>query len=405
MSFLGLGLSDAAVHGAQCLGYIEPTPIQLKAFPIILSGKDMIGSAQTGTGKTGAFALPLVTLLKAHKGTRCLILEPTRELALQVESAFRDYAKFTDLTVAVIHGGVGFGKQQEAIRSGVDIIVATPGRLLDLHKRGTLSLAGIEYLVLDEVDRMLDMGFLPDVRRIVNLCPKQRQTLLFSATMPDEIERLAAWALKDPEKVAIGVSRTPSEKVRHVFYPVAMDQKYDLLEALLEKLHYESVIIFARTKDGADRVARRITGGRHKVAVIHSDRSQSERTEALDGFRTGRYEVLVATDIVARGIDIAGVSHVVNFDIPQHPEDYVHRIGRTGRADAEGDAITFITSEDLPYVQAIEKFIGRSVPREKMEGFPYKYSTIFNEAAAQSAVQTARKIGSTMSKRLGGRRR
>ena len=391
MSFQKFNLSDPLVHGAQRMGYVEPTPIQEQAIPKILEGKDLIASAQTGTGKTAAFSLPLLTLLGPEKGyPRALILEPTRELALQVEEALKDFSFFSSLRVAVLYGGVGYGVQKKKLEDGVDIIVATPGRLLDLLTQGETTLKNIEILVLDEVDRMLDMGFLPDVRRLVEQCPKKRQTLLFSATIPDEIERLSSWCMMDPEKIDIGERRSAAESVTHAFYPVAMAQKFELLQTLLERTDFQSVLIFSRTKDGADRIARQLLQEKHTVAVLHSNRSQQERIDALDGFKNGRYEVMVATDIAARGIDIAGVSHVINYDVPQHAEDYVHRIGRTGRAAAIGDAFTIMTVEDLPHVKAIETFIGAKVPRLKLENFSYLYTTLFNEEAAEKLLKNVR---------------
>lgn len=360
------------------MGYLEPTPIQLRAIPLILAGRDVIGSAQTGTGKTAAFALPILERLGRH-GTpaRALVLEPTRELAAQVETAFRDYARFTDLRVAVLYGGVGYGKQLADLKAGPDVVLATPGRLLDHLQRGTLHLGQVKFLVLDEADRMLDMGFLPDVRRIVERCPRGRQTMLFSATIPPEIETLIRWAMKQPETIEIGARRSPAETVQHVIYPVAEAQKTDLLLALLEQVHYDSVIVFCRTKHGADRIAHLLKRANHAVALLHSNRTQREREHALQGFRDGRYEVLVATDIAARGLDIADVSHVINYDVPQHPEDYVHRIGRTGRAEARGDAFTLMVAEDAKHVAAIERFIGRKISRLKLEGFPYRYTALF----------------------------
>ncbi|HUB67898.1 MAG TPA: DEAD/DEAH box helicase [Candidatus Methylacidiphilales bacterium] len=381
MSFQNLGLSDDVIHGVQSMGYLDPTPIQLRAFPIILGGKDLIGSSQTGTGKTAAFALPLLTLLRHHGTLRVLILEPTRELAAQVETAFRDYSRFSDLRTTVIYGGVGYGKQTSELKSGADILVATPGRLLDHLEQGNLKLDTIGHLVLDEADRMLDMGFMPDVRRIINQCPRERQTLLFSATMPPEIASLTEWALRQPEKIEIGARRSPAETVTHALYPVAASQKYDLLLELLKKTNFDSVLVFVRTKHAADRIAAQLKHARHSVAVLHSNRSQNERLEALDGFRNGKYEVMVATDIASRGIDVAGVSHVINYDVPQHPEDYVHRIGRTGRAQAVGDAFTLMTAEEGPDVAAIERFIGQSLPRVKLEDFPYVYSLALDDKA------------------------
>jgi ATP-dependent RNA helicase RhlE len=354
------------------MGYSEPTPIQLRAIPVVLSGRDLIGSAQTGTGKTAAFALPMLERLGRHDagGARALVLEPTRELAAQVETSFRDLGRFTDLQALVVHGGVGYGHQRASLQRGVDIIVATPGRLLDFLKEG-LRLDTVQVLVLDEVDRMLDMGFLPDVKRVIHHCPRERQTLFFSATVPPEIAEVAAFALRDPARVEVGVSRSVNQSVTHAFYPVAYAQKFDLLLALLERTDYDSVLIFSRTKHGADRIARRLRDARHSVAVLHANRSQNQRVEALAGFKSGKYEVMVATDIAARGIDVSGVSHVINYDIPANPEDYVHRIGRTGRAQAVGDAFTLITPEDTDEIRAIERFIGQPVPQLKLEGFDY----------------------------------
>ena len=368
------------LQGVKAMGYIEPTPIQLRAIPLILSGEDVIGSAQTGTGKTAAFALPILSQLGHHEPQpRVLVLEPTRELAAQVETAFRDFARFTDLRVAVVFGGVGYGLQRESLRTGIDVLVATPGRLLDLLNQGACRLDHVRFLVLDEADRMLDMGFLPDVRRIVQKCPRARHTSLFSATVPPEIETLIQWAMKHPKTVEIGARRTPAETVKHVIYPVSEAQKTDLLLELLKRVNYESVIVFCRTKYGADRVAHLLKRNNHAVAVLHSNRTQREREQALRGFRDGRFEVLVATDIAARGLDIADVSHVVNYDVPQHPEDYIHRIGRTGRMEARGDAFTLMVAEDGRHVQAIERFITQKIPRVKLENFEYRYTALFEE--------------------------
>ena len=379
MSFQNLGLSEEVIHGVQSMGYMDPTPIQLQAFPIVLARKDLIGASQTGTGKTAAFMLPLLSLLKEHGKLRILILEPTRELAAQVDIASRDYSRFSDIRTTVVYGGVGYGQQTADIKRGTDVLVATPGRLLDYLEQGVISLDTIEHLVLDEADRMLDMGFMPDVRRIIEKCPKKRQTLLFSATMPPEIAKLTEWALVNPEKIEIGGRRSPAETVTHALYPVAVSQKFDLLLEILERTHYHSVLIFARTKVNADRISARLESAGHTVAVMHSDRSQGERTEALEGFRTGKYEVMVATDIASRGIDISTISHVINYDVPQHPDDYVHRIGRTGRAQTEGDAFTLMTAEEGPDVSAIERFIGQEIPRKKLDNFKYVYSLALDD--------------------------
>ncbi len=403
MSFQDLGLSEPVLHGVQRMGYVDPSPIQLRAIPAVLSGRDLIASAQTGTGKTAAFALPILTKLGDPKNyPRCLVLEPTRELAMQVETAFRDYSRFLHGGVTVLYGGVGYGKQRDELVAGADVVVATPGRLLDFCQQGDLKLDRIEILVLDEVDRMLDMGFLPDVRKIIEKCPKERQTLLFSATVPEEIERLSTWCLRDPDKIEIGARRSPAETVTHAIYPVAADQKFDLLLALLAQTNFESVLIFSRTKEGADRIARKLKDEKHSVAVLHSNRTQGERIDALEGFKSGKYEVMVATDIAARGIDIAGVSHVINYDVPQHPEDYVHRIGRTGRAEAEGDAFTIMTAEELPHVKDIERFIGQKVPRTKLEGFAYKYSAVFDEDRVTAVLKGAKGVRTHKGMKFGG---
>jgi ATP-dependent RNA helicase RhlE len=381
MPFIKLGLSPAVLEGVRAAGYITPTPIQLRGIPLVLGGRDIIGSAQTGTGKTAAFALPILTRLDRHApGPRALILEPTRELAAQVETATRDFARFTDLKVSVVYGGVGYGRQMDDLREGVDVLAATPGRLLDHLERGTVRLDKVQFLVLDEADRMLDMGFLPDVRRIVEKCPRQRHTSLFSATIPPQIETLIQWAMNKPETIEIGARRTPAETVKHVIYPVSDSQKSDLLLELLKRVNYSSVLIFCRTKHGADRISGLLKRNNHAVAVLHSNRTQKEREQALEGFRSGKYEVLVATDIAARGLDIADVSHVINYDVPQHPEDYIHRIGRTGRAEAHGDAFTIMVAEDAGHVFAIERFISQKIPRVKLENFDYRYTAVFEEA-------------------------
>jgi ATP-dependent RNA helicase RhlE len=381
MSFQNLGLSEDVIHGVQSMGYMDPTPIQLQAFPLVLGKKDLVGASQTGTGKTAAFMLPLLTLIKEHsnKGPRILVLEPTRELAAQVDVASRDFSRFGNLRTTVVFGGVGYGGQELALKKGVDVLVATPGRLLDFMEKGTIKLDTIEHLVLDEADRMLDMGFMPDVRRIIEKCPKERQTLLFSATMPPEIAKLTEWALRNPERIEIDARQSTAETVTHALYPVATSQKFDLLLEILERTHYHSVLIFARTKVNADRISARLESAGHKVAVMHSDRSMGERTEALEGFRNGKYEVMVATDIASRGIDISTITHVINYDVPQHPDDYVHRIGRTGRAQAEGDAFTLMTAEEAPDVTAIERFIGKPIERKKLDNFKYVFSLALDD--------------------------
>ncbi len=380
-SFRQLGLDDNILRALDEKGYVAPTQIQADAIPVLLKGKDLIGGSQTGTGKTAAFALPILSRLGKHmKIPRVLILEPTRELAQQVIEQMELYGKYLPFKSVLLHGGVGYGKQREALKTGVDIVVATPGRLLDHIGQKTLSLKKIETLVLDEADRMLDMGFMPDVRKILNLCPKKRQSLLFSATIPPEIDRLSKSMLKDPVKIKIGGGRMPAETIQHAIYPVDDRQKFDLLVALLEKLDYHSVLVFTRTKAGADTIARWLNETNHgPTGVLHSDRKQRERDASLAAFKSGKIEILVATDIVARGIDISDVSHVINYDIPLHAEDYVHRIGRTGRAKKSGDAVTIMTAGELDFLRAIERFIGKEIRQEKLEDFDYNWSPLFEK--------------------------
>lgn len=389
--FRALGLSETVLYGIKHAAYTSPTPIQQQAIPLILSGKDFIGSAQTGTGKTAAFVLPILHRLGAPGKLRCLILEPTRELADQVRQNLDTLGLFSGLRHTAVFGGVKHGPQRDAIRSGVDILVATPGRLLDHVEAGDISLKDVEIVVLDEVDRMLDIGFLPQVKKVMKLCPTERQTMLFSATVPEEIARLAEWALKDPQRIEIGIKRSVADTITHGLYPVDASQKFDLLLKLLDKTEYRSVIIFCRTRAGTDRIWEWLKARGHKVGVMHSDRSQSQRMEALAGFKDGKYEVLVATDLAARGLDIASVTHVINYNVPEHPEDYVHRIGRTGRAQKDGDAFTLFTPVDLAHVEAIERFLGRNIDRVRVEGFEYSPDPAYLfEARGVAAAQPAR---------------
>ncbi len=356
------------------MGYTEPTPIQTAAIPAILAGRDVVASAPTGTGKTAAFALPVLNRLGPHRpaGPRVLVLEPTRELAVQVAAAFTELGRQTDLQTLVLHGGVPLGPQRESLRTGTDIIVATPGRLREFLETNYLRLNLVEVLVLDEVDRMLDLGFIEDVKLIVKSCPPARQTLLFSATVPPKLEEVARFALRDPQRIGIAPEQAITTMVNHALHPVAADQKFDLLLALLESPDCASAIVFTRTKAGADRIAHCLRLKNRPVAVLHADRSQPQRAAALAGFRAGKQEILVATDIAARGIDVAGVSHVINYDVPQNPEDYVHRIGRTGRAQATGQARMLATPEEGYEVGAIEKFIGQKIPQLAVPGFAYE---------------------------------
>ncbi|MCW1921724.1 DEAD/DEAH box helicase [Luteolibacter arcticus] len=385
MGFDTLGLSEAVLEAVTESGYENPTPIQAQAIPLILEGRDVIGASQTGTGKTAAFALPTLSKLKPLGKPQILVLEPTRELAHQVAEQFEKYGKHTGLKVALLYGGVGFGDQLKALQNGADIVVATPGRLVDHFYRATMRFNEVKTLILDEVDRMLDMGFLPQVRKIVNLCPWEgRQTLFFSATMPPAIQTFAQWCLINPISVEIA-RRAVASTVTHAFYPVSMDQRDDLLIALLSKTDYHSVMIFTRTRKEADQVCALIKrdGGHEKVAAMHSDISQVDRMKALAGFKSGEFEVLVATDVAARGIDISGVSHVINYRVPENAEDYVHRIGRTGRAEAEGDAFTILTADELEYAKSVEIYVDQKIPRRKLEGFDYIYTALLDDSPSK----------------------
>jgi superfamily II DNA/RNA helicase len=379
-AFEALGLSPAVLAGVRDSGYTQPTQIQAQAAPIILGGRDVIGASQTGTGKTAAFGLPTLSKLGAPGKLRCLVLEPTRELAAQVVDSFEKYGKHTGLRSLLVHGGVGYDRQRKGLQRGVDIVVATPGRLLDFMSDGTANLDDIEVLILDEVDRMLDMGFLPSVRKIVERIPKGRQTLFFSATMPPQIQSLADFALNEPVSIEIGIRFSPAETVSHYMYPVAGTQREELLLAILKQTHFESAMIFTRTKVQADQLYAHIKqGGEYKIAVMHSDINQRDRERALKGFRDGEFEVIVATDLAARGLDISGVTHVINYMVPENPEDYVHRIGRTGRAQKEGDAFTLFSAEELPNVQSIERLINQKIERRKLDGFSYTYTTVLDD--------------------------
>jgi ATP-dependent RNA helicase RhlE len=379
MSFSTFGLHPDLLRGVAALGFTAPTPIQRDAIPPALAGRDVLACAMTGSGKTAAFLLPTLHRLQAPRRgvTRALVLAPTRELAAQIDEHRRDLAVHARFTGATIFGGVGPGPQVEALRRGVDVLVATPGRLLDHlgqpHGRGRLD--GIEILVLDEADRMLDMGFLPDIRRVLAHVPARRQTLFLSATMPGPIVALARELLRDPVAIRVDRPAAPATGITHTAYPVPAELKSRLLLALLERPDCRSVLAFTRTKHRANRLADFL--GRHGVATerIHGNRSQSQRTLALAGFKAGRFRVLVATDIAARGIDIDQLSHVVNFDVPALAEDYVHRVGRTARQEARGDALTLVSREEEADLQAIERALGTRVPRVTLPGFDYAQRT------------------------------
>ena len=372
MPFTSLGLGSKIAQAIKEQGYVEPTPIQAKAIPIILSGCDVIGVAQTGTGKTAAFVLPILERLSTAPANqrlmRVLVIAPTRELVAQIEENVRAYGRHLPLRYATIFGGVGEGPQIQALKRGVDLVVATPGRLMDLMQQRHVDFTGLQVLVLDEADRMLDMGFLPAIKRIVAATPSTRQTLLFSATMSKEVERVAKDVLKNPTTVEIGARSTPAEAVTQYIVEVSMAGKAPALIHLLKDAALESVLVFSRTKHGADRIARKLGAAGLATATLHSNRTQGQRLQALRRFKAGEVRVLIATDIAARGIDVDGISHVINYDFPPQPEDYVHRIGRTGRAQAIGDAISFVTYDDQDSLKKLERFLGRGITRKKLEG-------------------------------------
>ena len=379
MPFRTLGLDANILKAVSEAGYTEPTPIQAAAIPQIIAGHDVIGIAQTGTGKTAAFTLPILSRLAASgatqgggkRTTRVLVLAPTRELVAQIEENVIAYARHLPLRIAKIFGGVGERPQIQALRDGADIVIATPGRLIDLMGQRHANFNGLDHLVLDEADRMLDMGFLPSIKRIINQLPKKRQTLMFSATLSKEIEALTHEFQHSPKTVQIGKRSNPAETVAQFVYEVPKHLKTSLLAHLLKDKEMDMVLVFVRMKHSADRVAKRLEHAGVKCATLHANRSQNQRLRALADFKSGAVRVLVATDIAARGIDVDGISHVVNFDFPMHAEDYVHRIGRTGRAHAIGDALSFVTSEDSGALRSLERFIGRGIVRKRSETFDY----------------------------------
>lgn len=379
MPFKTMGLADPLVKGILATGYTAPTEIQSQAIPAILDGKDIIGCAQTGTGKTAAFVLPMLHRLETipqkskKKKPRVLVVTPTRELAVQIEQAVRGYGRYMELKTIAVYGGTRIETQMKALRRGVDVVVATPGRLLDLIQRGVMNLSLIEVLVLDEADRMFDMGFITDIRKIVKEIPDKRQTLLFSATMPNAIRKLTESIQKSPVMIQIGQQHNPIETITQHIFPVPKTQKMDLLLHLIEREEMDSTLVFSRTKRGADRICKKLKQNYVEAVAIHSDRTQGQRLKALEGFKRGQYQVMVATDIAARGINIQGISHVVNFDVPGYAEDYIHRIGRTGRATATGDAMTFVSEEEVLNLRKIERFIERKFEPKMAEGFAYTH--------------------------------
>jgi ATP-dependent RNA helicase RhlE len=372
--FSGLKLHPDLLKGIRELGFTRPTPIQQAAIPPALSGRDVLACAMTGSGKTAAFLLPILHRLidKPRGTTRALVLTPTRELAAQVLEDLNDLAVHTPITGAAVYGGVGMGPQEHAFRSGVDVLVATPGRLLDHFKASYARLSGVEYLVLDEADRMLDMGFLPDIRRVLRHLPPKRQTLFFSATMPAPIQALTREMLRNPEMIQLDRKPAPAVGITQAVYPVPQELKSALLVRLLEGGEMQEALVFTRTKHRANRLAEQLARAGIKAERIHGNRSQPQRTEALAGFKSGKYRVLVATDIAARGIDVEALGHVVNFDVPPAAEDYIHRVGRTARAEATGDAFTLVSPEEEGELRSIERALGKRLPRVIVPDFDYK---------------------------------
>ena len=372
MSFTKFNFHPRIQDGIQAMGYTTPTPIQQKSIPAILQGRDVMGLAQTGTGKTAAFVLPIMQHLinSPRRGTRALIVAPTRELAEQIHESIEELGRETKLRSVAVYGGVNKNPQISKLREGAEIVVACPGRLLDLMDQGAADLSGIEILVLDEADRMFDMGFLPDIRKITRRTPEKRQTLLFSATMPSDIHLLAREVLHNPMILRVG-DDAPASTVSHALYPVEQHLKTALLMKLLRETQTESVLVFTRTKHRTTRVALQMKTAGFPVASLQGDLSQSRRQDALSGFRNGRYQILVATDIAARGIDVTRISHVINYDMPDTVDAYTHRIGRTGRAEQEGDAFSFVTPEERDLVGNIEHVLGERIERRTLEGFDY----------------------------------
>jgi ATP-dependent RNA helicase RhlE len=378
LTFESLGLSADLVAMVAEEGYTEPTPVQAAAIPLVLAGRDVLATAQTGTGKTAAFVLPILDRLRGHANTsfsparhpiRVLILVPTRELAMQVDESVRTYGRTVPLRPTIVYGGVPIEPQIKALRAGVEILVATPGRLLDHVGQKTVNLGQVEILVLDEADRMLDMGFLPDIRRIIELLPANRQNLMFSATFSDDIRRLSGSILRNPATVDVAARNTAAESVRQLVYPVDRDRKEALLAHLVSKHDWRQVLVFTRTKIGASRLATYLDRRGLESVAIHSDRTQPERTRALEGFKSGEIRVLVATDVAARGLDIEDLPHVVNFELPWEPQDYIHRIGRTGRAGATGDAVSLVSIDEADLLRGVQRLLKKAIPWQVEEGF------------------------------------
>jgi ATP-dependent RNA helicase RhlE len=395
VNFEQFNLDSRLMAGIKKAGYETATPIQEAAIPAAMRGRDIIGTAMTGTGKTAAFVLPILhRLLDGPRHVaRVLIVTPTRELAEQIHEVVRALSAGTKLRSATIYGGVGAGPQVQALREGAEILVACPGRLLDLIEQRHAKMERIEVLVLDEADRMFDMGFLPDVKRIIKAVPAQRQTMLFSATFPSEVEQLAAQSLKNPQRISMGISR-PAHTVTHALYPVPQHLKSALLLELLKRTDTDSVLIFTRTKHRAEKVARQVAHAGYRVTSLHSNRTQGQRQTALSGFKSGHFHIMVATDIAARGLDVENISHVVNFDMPDTADAYIHRIGRTGRAERTGDAFTLVTPDDSDVIRALERIMGSPLPRATLEGFDYKVPAPIKPAPVKHQQLHARGIKS-----------
>ncbi|HSG99076.1 MAG TPA: DEAD/DEAH box helicase [candidate division Zixibacteria bacterium] len=386
-SFTQFNLHPSILRALDDIGYKKPTPVQQKAIPVALERQDLVATAQTGTGKTAAYVLPLLQLLKPEQKppVEALILAPTRELALQIGHNLRDFAKYSKHRFQVVYGGSSVREGRENLLKGAQIIVATPGRLLDYMRQGVIKLNDVKYVVLDEADRMLDMGFIPDIRRIMRATPRSRRTLLFSATFPEPIEYLAKEFLHQPTRIAVGMVAAPAEGITQKIFPCESHKKMQALTYLLKTYHFESALIFTRTKRQADAMSRKLRDLKYSVAVIHGDRTQPQRLKALEGFKKGRFKILVATNVAARGLDISGISHVINVDVPDIPDDYIHRIGRTARYEATGEAFTLVTPEEYECLLAIEAVLGYPVAREEIEEFSTDIEVLYRQTGKQFA--------------------
>jgi ATP-dependent RNA helicase RhlE len=400
MRFNELSLAPELVRTVTELGYETPTPIQQQAIPLALAGKDVLGRAPTGTGKTAAFMLPTLHRMRGKEGLKVLVLCPTRELAIQVADNAREYARGVEMFVGVVYGGVPLDRETRDLRAGFEVLVATPGRLIDHLERGNVDLSEVEVLVLDEADRMLDMGFKPQIDQILRRVPRERQTLFFSATMPNAVKSLAYEMLRDPVTVEAAPKVTTAEGVEQFVYPVEGRQKTELMLHLIEEQQWDSALVFCRTKFGADRLATQLTRAGHQVEVMHSDRNMTQRVRALEKFREGEVKILIATDVAQRGIDVEGISHVINYDAPKDPEGYVHRVGRTARAGETGIAITFMSGGEIGDVAAVEHLLGRRIPRVHVPGFSLLGE---GDESQMELPPTAQEQRATRGRRLGAR--